>query len=55
MYNPTRDQARRFLIDAWAKRRTKLPATPLETLAADPPDARLLGTFSGARAGAGRA
>ena len=35
MYNPTRDQARRFLIDAWAKRRTKLPATPLETLAAD--------------------
>jgi hypothetical protein len=35
MYNPTRDQARRFLIDAWAKRCQKLPATPLETLAAD--------------------
>lgn len=35
MYNPTRDQARRFLIDAWAKRRQKLPATPLETIAAD--------------------
>jgi hypothetical protein len=35
MYNPSRDQARRFLIDAWAKRRQSLPATPLETLAAD--------------------
>ena len=35
MYNPSRDQARRFLIDAWAKRRNTLPATPLETLAAD--------------------
>lgn len=35
MFNPTRDQARRFLIDAWAKRRGKLPATPLETLTAD--------------------
>jgi hypothetical protein len=35
MFNPSRDQARRFLIDAWQKRIAKLPATPLETLAAD--------------------
>lgn len=35
MFNPTRDQARQFLIDAWRKRVGKLPATALETLAAD--------------------
>ena len=35
MFNPTRDQARQFLIDAWRKRREKLPATPLEMIAAD--------------------
>jgi len=35
VFNPTRDQARLFLIDAWAKRRNKVPATPLETLTAD--------------------
>lgn len=35
MFNPSRDEARRFLIDAWRKRREKLPATPLETIAAD--------------------
>jgi len=35
MFNPSRDQARRFLIDAWKKRVGKLPATPLETQAAD--------------------
>lgn len=35
MFNPTRDQSRRFFIDAWRKRREALPATPLETLAAD--------------------
>lgn len=35
MFNPSRDEARRFLVDAWRKRRDKLPATPLETLAAD--------------------
>jgi hypothetical protein len=35
MFNPSRDESRRFLIDAWRKRREKLPATPLETLAAD--------------------
>ncbi len=27
MFNPTRDQARQFLIDAWAKRRDRLPGT----------------------------
>ncbi len=35
MYNPDRDQARQFLIDAWRKRRQAAPATPLETIAAD--------------------
>ena len=35
MFNPSRDQARRFLIDAWAKRRDQLPGTPMDTLAAD--------------------
>lgn len=35
MFNPSREQARRFLIDAWRKRRENLPATPMETLAAD--------------------
>ncbi len=35
MFSPSRDQARRFLIDAWQKRVAVLPATPLETLAAD--------------------
>ena len=35
MFNPSRNQARQFLIDAWRKRVGKLPATALETLAAD--------------------
>lgn len=35
MFNPSRDQARQFLIDAWKKRIESLPATPLETIAAD--------------------
>jgi hypothetical protein len=35
MFNPSRDQARQFLIDSWRKRREQLPATPLETIAAD--------------------
>jgi hypothetical protein len=35
MFNPSRDQARQFLIDAWAKRRNKLPGTPMDILAAD--------------------
>ena len=35
MFSPSREQARRFLIDAWDKRRQGMPQTPLETLAAD--------------------
>lgn len=35
LFNPSRDQARRFLLDAWSKRRDGLPATPLEVMAAD--------------------
>lgn len=35
MFNPSREQARRFFVDAWRKRRDAIPATPLETLAAD--------------------
>jgi hypothetical protein len=35
MFNPSRDEARRFIAGAWQKRRDRLPATPLETLAAD--------------------
>jgi len=35
MFTPSRDQVRRFLVDAWRKRREALPATPLETMAAD--------------------
>ena len=35
MFNPTRDQARQFLTDACRKRRDRVPATALETLAAD--------------------
>jgi Domain of unknown function (DUF1841) len=35
LYQPSRDQARQFLIGSWQKRRAKLPATALETMAAD--------------------
>ncbi|HQR11762.1 MAG TPA: DUF1841 family protein [Casimicrobiaceae bacterium] len=35
MFNPSRDEARRFLVDAWAKRRAKQPLTALEGIAAD--------------------
>jgi hypothetical protein len=35
MFNPSRDQARQFLIDAWAKHRQRLPGTAMEALAAD--------------------
>ncbi len=35
MYNPSREQARQFLIEAWRKRREKLPASPMDMLAAD--------------------
>src|SRR5258706_16324115 len=34
MFNPSRDEARRFLIDAWAKYRAQQPLSALETLAA---------------------
>ncbi|TXT24163.1 MAG: hypothetical protein FD134_1730 [Gallionellaceae bacterium] len=34
MFNPTRDQARQFLFDAWKKRREGSLLTPLEDLAA---------------------
>lgn len=35
MFAPSRDQARRFLAEAWRKRKAQLPATPLEIMAAD--------------------
>ena len=35
MFNPSREQARRFLVESWRKRRDRLPATPLETMAGD--------------------
>ena len=34
MFNPSRDEARRFLIDAWAKFRDRQPLSGLEQLAA---------------------
>ena len=34
MFNPSRDEARRFLMEAWRKRRTGLPLTDLEAIAA---------------------
>src|ERR1700740_3372823 len=34
MFAPTRDQARRFLVDAWAKFRAGAPLSGLETTAA---------------------
>lgn len=35
LFNPSRDQARRFFIDAWAKHCARSPLTPMEHLAAD--------------------
>ena len=35
MFNPSREQARQFLAEAWRKRRDRLPATALETIAGD--------------------
>ncbi|MDR2000056.1 MAG: DUF1841 family protein [Zoogloeaceae bacterium] len=35
MFTPSREQARRFLADAWQKRRANLPASALEIMAAD--------------------
>ena len=34
MFNPSRDEARRFLIDAWSKARAGAPLTDLERIAA---------------------
>ena len=34
MFNPSRDEARQFLIDAWAKHRSQQPQTALEKMAA---------------------
>ena len=34
MFNPSRDEARHFLIDAWAKHRAQRPLTALENIAA---------------------
>ncbi len=35
MFAPSRDEARRFLVDAWAKRRAGAPLSALERVAAD--------------------
>ena len=35
LYNPTRDQARQFLFDAWAKFKQKLSLTDLEKIAVE--------------------
>jgi hypothetical protein len=34
MFNPSRDEARRFLIEAWRKHRAREPSTGLEQIAA---------------------
>jgi hypothetical protein len=35
MFNPSRDDVRRFFCDAWRKHGESLPLTPLETIAVD--------------------
>ena len=35
MFNPSRDDVRRFFCDAWRKHGESAPLTPLETIAAD--------------------
>ena len=35
MFNPSKDDVRRFFCEAWAKRRGQLPLTPMEMIAAD--------------------
>lgn len=35
LFNPTRDQARRFFIEAWRKHRAGLPASGLELMASE--------------------
>jgi hypothetical protein len=35
VFNPSRDEARRFMMEAWRKRRDNLPSTPMELLVSD--------------------
>jgi len=35
MFTPSRDEARRFLFEAWRKARARQPLTPMESLAVD--------------------
>jgi hypothetical protein len=35
MFNPSRDEARRFFIEAWKKRRDGTPGSPMEAVVAD--------------------
>jgi hypothetical protein len=35
MFQPSRDDVRRFFVESWRKRREGAPATPLETVAGD--------------------
>jgi hypothetical protein len=35
MFNPSRDESRRFFVQAWRKRRDNAPATPMELLISD--------------------
>ncbi|MBP9713107.1 MAG: DUF1841 family protein [Sterolibacterium sp.] len=35
MFNPSRDQARRFFVDAWHKQLQNRPMTPMEIIATD--------------------
>ena len=35
MFQPSREEVRRFFVEAWRKRREAVPATPLETIAGD--------------------
>jgi hypothetical protein len=35
MFSPSADDVRRFFVEAWRKRRSGAPATPIETIAAD--------------------
>jgi len=35
MFNPSKEDVRRFFCEAWAKRQGQMPLTPLETIAVD--------------------
>ena len=35
MFQPSRDEARRFFFEAWSKERSRAPLTPLEVIAVD--------------------